>query len=989
MATTTSRKRKWPFWLLAAVGLLLLLYAIAGFLFLPWWLEQKLPEQGQRHFGWQIDTASIAANPFALSVTLEELNAIDSDQEPVLNVQKLHLDLSFFQLFTGKIAIDELRVEQPYLRLRIGDGGDLNVAKDWRNNSPLAGPSAEADGDQDTAADNRADGGFPLSIAMARIEGGNILLQDQRDAKSRDFRISPLHFELQDVTLTDGSGDAGSYQLQATLGDDQTLAWGGAIEVQPFRSSGQIKLENISADTLWHFVGREADYDWRQGRIDLEADYRIDASGRLELAMAEGILNVRDSELFLHEDDKGEPALAVSRIHAEGISFVWPQSRLEVTDMSLAGWSLAVRRNAASEIDWLAAREEDENEGGDQNDAPEEDDFSWAVQHLSLTQGRVAWLDASTVPPAELTLEEIKADLESLTADRDRPVMVSLEVKDALGGRGRLSGDFTVSPFTLESSLQLSDIALPQFQPYLSEAVALTLRSGTAGFDGSVSLDDQEPELTGSLDGNLTVSDVKTRLQQPEAPFLAWKNLRLEALQVNLKPLAVDVRTAFFAGPELTYLRLPQGENSFGRLLPEHADEEASPGREASPNRESPVKGATQNDGATAPALRIQRLSLENATVVIEDRVIERGFRTRLHQIGGDIVGISNRKPQRGEINLQGQIDDQGSLRVTGEIGAIGQTDTTKLLLVANNADVEDLTPYFARFLGYTVETGTLEMEMDYTLEGDQLDGSNHIVLHNFKLGESVSSPAAIDAPVKVGIALLRGQEGTIDLTLPIDGALTDPEFNFTDVVLTAFTNLVGRAATAPFSVLARLTNLGGTSGEELGQVGFIAGRPDLAPAEPDKVAALADALKKRPDIVLNYHGATAPDWDGPALVLATKGYTLPVANLESQIRSLEQRYSSAEGEAALNQLIRQYEDDPNQRYGNSKWAQTLLQQLAAGRTPAPNALHQLAKERASRLREELTGRGVAPDKLSAVEVRADAAFNEGRVMIPLDIEPR
>lgn len=990
MPKTATRKRRWPLWLLGIVAVLLLLYAIAGFLVLPWWLEQQLPKQAEQHLGWRADVTEVAANPFVMSVTLSGFTATDPDGEPIADVENLHLNLSFLRFFVAQVQVDELRIQEPRLRLEIGNNGQLNVVEHWRNHSPLAATPAEGSAGSEPAdgeaggEQGTGDDGLPLIIESASLKNGKILLRDHRTSETREFNISPLDLNLSDVAVYTEPGETGHYELTATLGDNQYLNWVGNLELMPFRSWGRIQLENIRADALWHFVGREIDYDWRAGVIDLEADYSVDTAAELQFALQDGQLEIRDSTLFLSRDREAEPALHLTSLDAQRIRFDWPRSQLQVGDVSVADWTLALSRDEDGEIDWITASDEDSEDEESESEPGIPDEFSWRIQHLGLAQGTINWRDASLPETAELSLQGIEAELNGLTGAPDQPVGVVLQAAFDEGGQGRLNGEFTVSPFTLEASLQLSEVSLPRFQPYLGAYSPLELESGALGFDGSLSLDDQQPELTGSLDGNLVIDNLATRLPELDASFLDWETLRLERLQVNLKPLALDIRTLTLQSPELTYVRL-EGDNSFARLT---GADDVLEDRGAAEQDESAEKADT--DGEDTPALRIAQVNLENGAVVIEDRTLARDFRLHVHEIGGGIVGISNRKPQRAQVSLRGLVAEQGNIRVEGEVGALGETDASVLEVTGDNIGLEPLSPYFVRYLGYTVEGGRLELDLDYVLEGDQIAGENEFVMQDFSLGENVPSDAALDVPVRLGIALLRGPEGDIELDVPVTGDLSDPQFNFSDVVLGAFANVVGRAARAPFSILGQIANLGDVSGEELGEVAFLPGTAELAPAETAKLEALARALQDRSGIALSYRGATAPEWDRPALVLANEGFVLPPGELEEKIRALEERLVEEEGEAALERLVRQYSGSAEERFQSSAWAQSLLYRLASGRSPEPGALRNLAEDRADALRQALLERGgIAPEQLRALETRNNADVDDGRVVIEFGIESR
>ncbi|MBS3805211.1 MAG: hypothetical protein KGY54_11725, partial [Oleiphilaceae bacterium] len=97
MAKSAARKpfyTRLTFWLL----LLIALYGVLGFTLLPWWLGQAVPERLQQHMGWSAETPGVEVNPFAMTVTVSDLAARDGSGEPVLQFDRLHLDLGFLQL---------------------------------------------------------------------------------------------------------------------------------------------------------------------------------------------------------------------------------------------------------------------------------------------------------------------------------------------------------------------------------------------------------------------------------------------------------------------------------------------------------------------------------------------------------------------------------------------------------------------------------------------------------------------------------------------------------------------------------------------------------------------------------------------------------------------------------------------------------------------------------------------------------------------------
>src|SRR5690554_7443108 len=191
-------------------------------------------------------------------------------------------------------------------------------------------------------------------------------------------------------------------------------------------------------------------------------------------------------------------------------------------------------------------------------------------------------------------------------------------------------------------------------------------------------------------------------------------------------------------------------------------------------------------------------------------------FNTTFDTLSGSVTGISNVPPQQGSVNLQGRLAGVAPVTFKGTLGALGTEDPSELQLNMDDLALPVLSPYFGRFLGYGVDSGKLKLNLDYEFTGTRLKASNQVVLDRMELGQAVASEEAVNAPVKLGLALLTDRQGMIEVDLPIEGDVSDPEFSVGQIVMRAFVNLLAKAAASPFSMLGSLADLAGFSSEEL-----------------------------------------------------------------------------------------------------------------------------------------------------------------------------
>jgi len=121
--------------------------------------------------------------------------------------------------------------------------------------------------------------------------------------------------------------------------------------------------------------------------------------------------------------------------------------------------------------------------------------------------------------------------------------------------------------------------------------------------------------------------------------------------------------------------------------------------------------------------------------------------------------------------------------RVEGAVDAWHPSRASSLQLTFRNLQIPEYSPYTVDFAGRKIAGGTMDLDLDYTVESRQLDGQNNLVLHDLKLGEKMASSDAMDLPLDLAIALLQDSDGVIDLNLPVTGNVGDPEFDFDQVI--------------------------------------------------------------------------------------------------------------------------------------------------------------------------------------------------------------
>jgi hypothetical protein len=226
---------------------------------------------------------------------------------------------------------------------------------------------------------------------------------------------------------------------------------------------------------------------------------------------------------------------------------------------------------------------------------------------------------------------------------------------------------------------------------------------------------------------------------------------------------------------------------------------------------------------------------MQNGRTTFIDRTVEPNAALIISNLSGTNTGLSTAAEGSSKLDLIGLAGGVAPLLIQGHAMPLRHDKDTDVTVKITGADLTDFSPYSGKYLGYTVREGKLDVEAHLRIQDRKLVVEDKVRLNQFYLGDKVVSPDATHLPVRLALALLRDRKGVIEIEVPIDGNLDDPNFHYGKAVF----NVLGKVATSPFTLLSKL--FGG--GADLSYAAFLPGSATFAPAEQGKFASLTKAL--------------------------------------------------------------------------------------------------------------------------------------------------
>ncbi|HTT76676.1 MAG TPA: DUF748 domain-containing protein, partial [Candidatus Binataceae bacterium] len=388
--------------------------------------------------------------------------------------------------------------------------------------------------------------------------------------------------------------------------------------------------------------------------------------------------------------------------------------------------------------------------------------------------------------------------------------------------------------------------------------------------------------------GDMTVGSVRLLDKVTGNPFMRWTSFAANGINARIGAGEPRVRVG---GLALTNFEARIILNRDGRLnlkdimakpgaapislTRQHPTAASAPVPAASPVATSaaanPRASAASPSITAAPAskplpaeITVDKTTLSGGHIIWQDYFIQPNYTADLTDLGGHIGTLGTRTTAPASVDIHGEVNETAPIAITGSANPLIAPPFADITAKADAIQLPNLSAYSTKYTGYPIVTGTLTLNVHYMMQQNNLTAQNHILLDQLTFGDKVTTPGAGNLPVRLAVAILKNSKGQINLDIPVSGSLSDPQFSIGSVIWHAVSNILVKAVTAPFSLIA--SAFGGKSGQALNYIVFKPGFATLTDSAKQKLDDVAKALQARPSLNLQLTGYVDPSVDRDGL---------------------------------------------------------------------------------------------------------------------------
>ena len=530
---------------------------------------------------------------------------------------------------------------------------------------------------------------------------------------------------------------------------------------------------------------------------------------------------------------------------------------------------------------------------------------------------------------------------------------------------GKVSGWGYVrtKPLYVKLNLKTKRVDLRPYMPYVKEFVNLDMNSSYLNTKMDIRLR-QRKEIEVSVKGGFSLQEIDLAHSLTKERLFSVKDISVNQLSFEKDHLKINEIII-----DTPYNKIAIDENkstNFDGLL-------VSAGTDS---EKSATKTTKDEETKEAITYMLGQLIVKNGSMDFSDFSLPLKFKTHVDKLEGDIVAISSSLEETMYIKLDGVVDEYGSAKIGGNLIAADPTKKTDIKVNFKNIDVTSLSPYTGKFIGRAIQSGKLWLNLGYKIEEKQLLSTNKIKIKDLELGEEIDSEEATSLPVGLAIALLKDSDGYIDVSVPVEGNVDDPDFKYGAAAWKAVGNLIVGIAASPFKFLGSAL---GIDAEAMAKIEFDFGSDELLPPEKEKLDKLIDVFIQRPEIGLVLTPGYMRSLDKTALQ-RKKLYALAVGEFkESDERNtkysfIKKLYIETFGDKkydkeyeSLKASIKEDEDF------NSLFFDIQIQALIAAQTVTQKELEGLAMQRSLAVKQHLLSKGFDTTRIR-IEEKVNAA---------------
>lgn len=792
------------------------LYLLCGFFLLPWLTQTQLPSFLKKHYNIHLSLEKVIFNPLTYELELKNSVLKNANGDTLVGIKHIYLDYNPSALLHKEIVITQFLIEEPFMDASLDANGTLNLLE-------LIPSSASQ---SDPEEDNATQAPLPLIVKHFAITNATGKFTDNQPSTPFSVTLGPIHYTADNLNFS--KDDLSIHALNIALENQEKISLASSMSFNPFKLHGKLLVEHFPLPFLWDYFLPSMPAKLVDGTLGAQIPFTLSLIEKSPHLSLEKATITFDKLAFL--DKNNRKAIMLPSLSLEGFDLLWPKNsaNLQTLLLSQPFIALSLEKNYMPNLVSLFTLPKASSSTSDSL-ASSQEPWNFTLENLLIEKGTIELIDRNA-NGAQTTFSELFLKAQTLSLDTNQSIPYEFKSQIDKTSHIALKGTFNGLLNKLDTTLNIESLPLNKAQPYLRPFTTLLVAKGLLSSQSHLTLllgNSFDLLFQGAIDINhLALNDAAKK------PLMAWEQLKITDLNYGFLASFLHVKKIELVAPYVNLDIKKDGGTNFSSLAKAQKSSSAQPKEESAKKIE----------------IRIGETILKEGRANFKDASLPIPFATLIHQLNGSFSALDTKNTKPSTLTLNGKVDKYGYANIKGTLLPFDFKNSAHLKILFKNIDMPSLTPYSGKFIGYAIDKGKLSMDLSYKIKNGLMEGDNKINLDSLSLGKPIESEEAINLPLHLAIALLKDSKGQIDIDLPVNGNLNDPNFAYGALVWKAFGNLLGSIIASPFNLIGSLL---GIQTENLKSIDFAAGTHVLIVSEDEKMEQYKTILEKKPELKL------------------------------------------------------------------------------------------------------------------------------------------
>ena len=801
---------------------------------------------------------------------------------PSFTVQGISADIAAREIVVEQVQTAGARIES-----WLTPDGTLNLQKLFRPDLKQSTQKEESE-----SAEPKPAAGDPWHATIQKIEVDDwgAAIEDRTLPKPKRFTVDGLTVRIENLANKPNSKAEVALALQ--IEEVGTVKVDGSISLDPLSADMEVSVNKLALKPFQPYVDMASNASIVSGSADSKGQILYqDKGGQPHVNLQNGAFELKNFQLSEKGQDKvlvSIPSFTVQGISADVAAREIVVEQVKTKDARIESW---IARDGTFNFQKLIKSNPQmpaEKKKSEPTEPKAADSSPWhaTIQKIDVDKWAAAIEDRTLPKPVRLTVDDLTARIEDLATKENSKAKVALKLHINRSGAVKVDGVVGIEPFSADLTVLSEKIALKSFQPYVDTAVKAQIVSGTTSSKGRVLYQGKDGQPQISYQGEISIDGVKINDRIQSEDFISQKQIKASGIVLDLNPNKLKVADIII---DNTHASVTIDQNGTINVVQTFTPVP----KKSSKGEENLIRRLVnflilQIKGPMPMA--IDEIRLKDIAIDFIDESITPSYKTHLEITDGTMKSMSSDPADRADFTIDGTIDQSATIKSTGQMNPLNASQYTKVDFSLKDFKLKPVTPYSAKYIGYKISQGTLELKLKYQVAEKKFSGDNQIIVNQLELGDKVDSPEATDLPVALAVTVLKGTDGIITIQLPVSGNVDDPQFDFGQAILSALTGAIKDVSPPPASAstdgsqpstaadssqTSTTTDRPPSStapvvkpitGAELRFVEFEFGHTDLNERAMKKLDMLAKFLNKTPSLAISIEGTAEQQMDRAAM---------------------------------------------------------------------------------------------------------------------------